>query len=347
MKNLNLVLILLLFAAACTPTTEEKVKSDEQVALNFYLGSWALDLDYDNNNAGWLEVRQEDKYIDAELLWRWGSVSPVEFVYYDENEIYVMQGGNIERRVEGIDKPIRIHHYQNSLIIQKAGDDSIIGTAVFPDRSGVGATKAAFTGKRIPAAGNPPDLGSLKYGEPIALFNGKDLSGWELLDKESANGWKVVDGVLVNEPVQKEGEPHISYGNLRTTQTFEDFNLKLEVSVPEESNSGIYLRGIYEIQVYDSYGKDLDSHHMGGLYSRITPSESAEKPAGEWQQFDITLADRYLTVILNGKKIIDNQFVKGVTGGAITANEFIPGPIYLQGDHGEVRYRNIVLTPVE
>jgi hypothetical protein len=86
---------------------------------------------------------------------------------------------------------------------------------------------------------------------------------------------------------------------------------------------------------------------MGGLYSRISPSESAEKPAGEWQQMDITLVDRHVTVILNGTKIIDNQPVKGITGGAITANEFVPGPIYLQGDHGKVSYRNIVLTPVD
>jgi hypothetical protein len=116
--------------------------------------------------------------------------------------------------------------------------------------------------------------------------------------------------------------------------------------VPEGSNSGIYLRGLYEIQVMDSYGKPLDSHNMGGLYSRITPSESAEKPAGEWQEFDITLCDHHLTVVLNDKKIIDNQPVMGVTGGALSADEASPGPIYLQGDHGKVSYRNIVLTPI-
>ena len=128
--------------------------------------------------------------------------------------------------------------------------------------------------------------------------------------------------------------------------TFEDFNLKLGVSIPEGNNSGIYLRGIYEVQVYDSYGKDLDSHHMGAVYSRITPEISAEKPAGDWQSFDITLCKRHITVILNGQIIIDNHPLLGVTGGALTADEFSPGPIYLQGDHGKVSYRNIVLTPI-
>ena len=85
---------------------------------------------------------------------------------------------------------------------------------------------------------------------------------------------------------------------------------------------------------------------MGAIYSRITPIFSAEKPAGEWQTLAITLCDRHVTVILNGTKIIDNQPLYGVTGGALTANEFIPGPIYLQGDHGKVSYRNIVLTPI-
>ncbi len=96
----------------------------------------------------------------------------------------------------------------------------------------------------------------------------------------------------------------------------------------------------------DTYGLHLDSHHMGALYSRITPLVAAEKPAGEWQEMDITLFERHLTVILNGKTIIDNQPVKGVTGGAMTSDEFSPGPIFLQGDHGKVSYRNIVLTPI-
>ena len=150
----------------------------------------------------------------------------------------------------------------------------------------------------------------------------------------------------MNDPVQPEDGPHIYYGNLRTVEEFEDFNLKTDVNIPEGSNSGIYLRGIYEVQVEDSYRRDVDSHNMGAIYSRITPTVSAERPAGEWQTFDITLCDRHVNVILNGMTIIDNQPLLGVTGGALKADEFLPGPIYLQGDHGKVFYRHMVLTPI-
>ncbi len=136
------------------------------------------------------------------------------------------------------------------------------------------------------------------------------------------------------------------YGNLRTDAEFEDFNLTMEVRTMAGSNSGIYLRGIYEVQVMESFGKPRDSHHMGALYSRITPSVAAEKPPGEWQTLDISLAYRHLTVILNGKTIIDNQPVQGCTGGALTSDETKPGPLYLQGDHTDADYRNIILRPI-
>jgi hypothetical protein len=147
-------------------------------------------------------------------------------------------------------------------------------------------------------------------------------------------------------PANVPGQPRIRYGNLRTDREFEDFNLKLEVRVPAGSNSGIYLRGIYEVQVSDSYGKPLDSHNMGAIYSRLTPTASAEKPAGEWQTLDMTVVDRHATVVLNGVTIIDNQPLLGCTGGAMSSDQFKPGPIYLQGDHGAVSYRNLVLKPV-
>jgi hypothetical protein len=98
--------------------------------------------------------------------------------------------------------------------------------------------------------------------------------------------------------------------------------------------------------VFDSHPLPLSTHHMGAIYSRIAPTVKAEKPAGEWQALDITLVDRHVTVILNGQKIIDNQPLAGCTGGALWSDEFRPGPIYLQGDHTGVDYRNLVLRPV-
>jgi hypothetical protein len=167
-----------------------------------------------------------------------------------------------------------------------------------------------------------------------------------LTNPNNANGWVAENGMLVNKPVQTEGQKHMAYGNLKTTAEFEDFNLKLEVNVPAKSNSGIYLRGMYEIQILDSHGKPLNSHNMGALYSRITPAVSAEKPAGQWQTLDITLMDRHLTVVLNGQTIINNEPVLGCTGGALSSDPMNPGPLYLQGNHGAASFRNIVLTPI-
>lgn len=311
-----------------------------------FLGMWALDLGYSDNNAGWMEVHQEEGYLDAEVLWRWGGVYSIDFPFVNGEQLLLTYGRDVVRKRDENGQPVRIQHPVNWFEVKKEGEDRIIGTAFFPNENGIGVEAVNFTGKRIPPAGNAPKVAKAKFGDPVTLFNGRDLEGWELLNPGAANGWKVQDGVMVNDPVQKEGEKHINYGNLRTTGVYEDFHLAVEVNVPQGSNSGVYLRGIYEVQVMDSYGKPLDPHNMGALYSRITPSVAAEKPAGEWQKLGITLYKRHLTVVLNGTTIIDNQPVKGVTGGALTSDEFSPGPIYLQGDHGKVSFRNIVLTPI-
>ena len=317
----------------------------QEPSVEPFLGSWALTLDYENSNAGWLEVRQEDGYLDSDLLWRGGSVTPVNYTMVNEGQLILVNGRDVVRKRDEEQNPVRTTHPVNWFQVTKSGEDQLEGWAYFPNRDGIGVEAVTFTGKKIPPGGEAPRLRKIKYGDPIELFNGSDLQGWELTDKHAASGWKVENGVMVNDPTQTPGEEHVHFGNLRTVDAYEDFNLKLEVSIPSGSNSGVYLRGIYEVQVFDSYGKELDPHNMGALYSRITPLVAAEKPAGEWQQLDITLYQRYLTVVLNGKTIIDNQPVRGVTGGALTSDEFSPGPIYLQGDHGQVSYRNIVLTP--
>ena len=341
MKTIKILNVLLLFAALCLPVNLDA----QNKSIEPFLGRWALKLDYGSSSAGWFDIRNEDGYLDADVLWRWGSVYPADFVFIVGDQLFITKGRRIVREKDAEGRPVKTGHLIFWFSAQVKEDGTLIGSANFPGQDGLSFENVSFTGKKIPDLPVTPDLSKVKYGKSVKLFNGKDLTGWELIEKGAANGWKAEKGVLVNNPVQKEGE-HIAYGNLRTTQTFKDFNIKLEVNVPEGSNSGVYLRGIYEVQVMDSYGHDLDPHNMGALYSRITPSEAAEKPAGEWQDMDITLYKRHLTVVLNGKKIIDNQPVLGVTGGAMTSDEFSPGPIFLQGDHGKVSYRNIVLTPV-
>ena len=299
-------------------------------AENPYIGRFALTLP--GGGAGWLGVEEKEGKLSSSVLWGGGSVVPTAGTKIDGDTLIVTRE---QKNKEG--------KVTTETISAKAEGDALKLTTVKHNAEGKQMGQPTeFTGKRIAALPPKPDLATVKYGEPIQLLNGKDLTGWRLL-KEADNGWIVVDGVLQNRVV-KEKDKH--FGNLRTDAEFEDFNLKLEVRTQENSNSGIYLRGIYEVQVMESFGKPLDSHHMGALYSRITPSVNAEKPIGEWQTMDITLVDRHLTVILNGKTIIDNQPVLGCTGGAMTSDEFKPGPIYLQGDHTNVDYRNMVLRPV-
>lgn len=311
-------------------------------ADNPFLGNWALTLP--GGYSGWLGITQETNYLDGAMLWRWGSVTPLDSVFLNDKMLVFTQVRDVQRK-DAAGKVVRTHRFTDRFVAQVQGDKiSIVVFRPHPDGSGV--DREELTGKRIPPLPPAPDLAKVKFGEPVTLFNGTSLAGWKLVEPDAANGWRAQDGLLSNRPVQVEGQPHKNYGNLRTEREFEDFNLTLEVRVPKDGNSGIYLKGLYEVQVADSFGKGLDSHNMGAIYSRITPSASAEKPAGEWQTVDITLVDRHVTVVLNGRKIINNQPVLGITGGALTADEFKPGPIYFQGDHAGVDYRKVIMREV-
>jgi hypothetical protein len=173
------------------------------------------------------------------------------------------------------------------------------------------------------------------WGAPVELLNGRDLAGWTTRGGE--NKWRVVDGVLTGAGAG---------ANLVTTRTFDDFKLHVEFRYPKGSNSGIYLRGRYEVQVEDgTEGPEPGPHEIGGVYGFLPPNERAAKAPGEWQSYDITLVGRRVTVVLNGRAVITDQAIPGITGGALDSDEGAPGPIMIQGDHGAVEYRRIVLTP--
>lgn len=345
MKTKSLILAALLVSFMVTSCKNETSPVPVQTTdITEFLGQWTIDIE--GGGVGWLEVRQTNAYLDGEILWWGGSVVPVSSMFLAKDHVLTVQRSNTVVRERDENKnPVKTHVVTSWLEIVRNGD-KIEGILLSPKSNGSGVDTSTFVGTKLPPVPAAPDLSKVKYGDPVTLFNGKDLTGWKLINEKQKNAFSVKDGVLVNDPVQVEGQPHISYGNLRTEQEFEDFNLKLEVMIPKGSNSGVYLRGMYEIQVVDSYGKGLDAHNMGGLYSRVSPVVSAEKPAGQWQTMDITLCDRHVTVILNGVKIIDNQPAYGPTGGAIISDVFSKGPIYLQGDHGTVSYRNMVLTPI-
>ncbi|MBX2915051.1 MAG: DUF1080 domain-containing protein [Cyclobacteriaceae bacterium] len=173
------------------------------------------------------------------------------------------------------------------------------------------------------------------WGQPITLFNGKDLTGWKAM---GPNQWIVENGILRS---LKSGS------NLVSEKTFTDFKLHVEFRYEKGSNSGVYLRGRYEVQIEDDKGKEPWKGYLGAIYGFLTPSVMAAKDAGEWQSYDITLIGRMVTVVANGITIISNQEIPGITGGAIDNKENEPGPIMFQGDHGPIDFRNIVITPAK
>ncbi|MEX2264146.1 MAG: DUF1080 domain-containing protein [Bryobacteraceae bacterium] len=193
-----------------------------------------------------------------------------------------------------------------------------------------------WVGVRAPEIAEKDD-GSWREGTAVALFNGKDLSGWLPVIPGRELGWAVKDGAMTNVAAAN---------NLVSEKKFWNFALRAEYRVGKGSNSGIGLRGRYEVQILEDYGKPPDSHGNGALYSRVVPAVNASRPAGEWQIFDIRLVGRQLTVVLNGRKILDKVEVEGLTAVATDPNESEPGPITLQGDHGPVEFRKLVLTPL-
>ena len=198
------------------------------------------------------------------------------------------------------------------------------------------STYLEWTGVRAPSL-NDKDDGSWKRGDPVVLFNGKDLTGWQPLSGVKPAGWSIREGVLTNSATASD---------LASEKKFWNFDLRVEYLVGYRSNSGVGLRGRYEIQILDDYGDPPGKQGNGALYSRIAPKYNVSKPPGEWQIFDIRLVGRQLTVILNGVKVIDKGNVDGLTAIAQDANESDPGPIILQGDHGFVQFRKVIVYPL-
>jgi hypothetical protein len=193
-----------------------------------------------------------------------------------------------------------------------------------------------WVGVRAPVIKDKDD-GSWREGKPVHLFDGKDLKGWRALVPGRSLGWSVKDGML-------SSTGHAN--NLISNAKFWNFILHLDYRVGPHSNSGIGLRGRYEVQILEDHGRPPNTHSNGALYSRIAPSVNASKPPSEWQTYDIRLVGRQVTVVLNGKTVIDKGEIEGLTAMASDPNEGEPGPISLQGDHGPVDFRNIVVTPL-
>jgi len=282
------------------------------------VGRWDLAIQDDSQKTlpSWLELKVEQRVWKASFVGRWGNARPLSKV--------TVQGDHIE-----FVSPKEEEDSRNDLLFE----GRLHGKVLMGSVKGPNGKLWKWTGKRAPAL-KPPS--HINWAEPISLFNSRDFGGWTFDNPTRASSWVVENGCLVNKSAGS---------NIATERKFQNFKLHIEVNCPSNANSGIYLRGRYEVQVEDDSIQEPPSHHMGAVYGFLAPTPEQPRRPGEWQSFDITLLGRYVTVAQNGQTIIDNKEIPGITGGAFDSNEELPGPIYLQGDHGGIAYRNIVLTP--
>ncbi|MEY2792251.1 MAG: hypothetical protein RJA76_243 [Bacteroidota bacterium] len=281
-------------------------------------GRWDLTLETKGQlKPSWLEISHSGlKTFVGHFVGIGGSARPISVIQVNENKI-------------SFNIPPQWENSTNDLKFEGTIEGNTIKGSIINPFGEI----QPFTGKRAPNLINTQDP---KWSKPVSLINSKDLTGWEVLGKE--NQWVNENGILKS---PKSGS------NIKTSQTFKDFKLHAEVRYPAESNSGLYLRGRYEVQVADSYGMQPAKDQMGALYGFIQPLTLPVKKAGEWQTYDITLVGRLVTVVLNGETVIYKSEIPGITGGALDAHEENPGPIMIQGDHGPVEYRNLLISIAE
>ena len=280
-------------------------------------GRWDLTLMLNGNESpSWLEVRHSGHHtFTGHFVGVSGSARPVSKVNIEGNRFWFTI-------------PPQWEEGTGELIVEATfNSKSINGKMTFPD-----GTACSFTGVRAPTFAK---TGKIQWGTPVKLIAKDGITGWKALGQ---NQWVVENGILRS---PKSG------ANLVTEQKFKDFKLHVEFRYPKGSNSGVYLRGRYEVQIADSYGKGALPDELGAVYGFIIPLQQVAKAPGEWQTYDIELVGRVLTLVANGVPIIVSQEIPGITGGAMDSREGDPGPLLLQGDHGPIEYRNIVVTPAK
>jgi len=287
-----------------------------QVGKQPIIGHSDLTVDMGNNRTvpSWLEVKLSGfKTFVGYFVADAGSARPISKVTVEGQKVTF----NIPPQWESGSNDL----YFDGIL----GNDNLSGTITTPD-----GLKHSFTGERAPSLVREK---APVWNKPVKLFNGTNLDGW--VSQKPDNQWVAENGIL------KSPRPG---SNLLSKEKFNDFKLHIEFRFPANSNSGVYLRGRYELQIIDSKGEEPSSVLFAGIYGFLTPNEMAAKGPGEWQAYDITLIGRRVTVVANGKAVINDAIIPGITGGAIDSKEAEPGPILLQGDHGTIEYRNILIT---
>jgi hypothetical protein len=284
-----------------------------------FLGCWDLTLKApDREYPSWLELRHESGQLKAEMVGRWGNARPLPRAELSNGTLTFVSPKDEEAS-------------SNDLVFK----GTLIGKTLSGTVNGPDGKTWSWSGRPAPALQRSD---TPKWGKPVILFNGKDLAGWSMLGPGTTM-WKVEHGNLITPGNGPE---------LINNSKFEDFRLHIEFKCDASSNSGVYLRGRYEVQIETDSADEPPSHHTGGVYGFLAPSPELPRKVDKWQSFDIKLLGRRITIVQNGQTIIDEKEIPGITGGALDSHEELPGPIYLQGsEKGHVAYRSIVITPAE
>lgn len=282
-----------------------------------FLGRWNIQATDGSPGVYWLEVTDNAGTLEGKFLNRGGSPVKLAAVSVTGDELTFTTAG-------AGTNPGQTHR-------ATIKNGRLIGSVTLRDRT------MNWVGVHPPTWAPANANGRHTFGAPVVLVDGTSLEGWKGQRANQPLNWTAEAGAITN------GE---KANNLVSTQTFKDFRLQAEYKVAEKSNSGIYLRGRYELQVLDDFGKEPEEHQHMAVYAWVKPLVNASRPAGEWQTMEATIVGNKVTVVLNGKTVQDNTTIQAITGGALDANEDQPGPIMLQGDHGKVWFRKLVVTPI-
>jgi hypothetical protein len=314
------IFVVVFLAVSVLGSFERKGLAQAKGSDQEFLGRWDLTLKTPEKEApSWLEITEEGGQFHARMVSRWGHARPLPKVEISKGHILFVSPKEEEER-------------KDDMVFE--GDlkgDHLVGKTTGPD-----GTPWQWTGERAPKLERktPP-----KWGKPVQLFDGKDLNGWTASDPNASAKWTVDNGTLVSPGRGPE---------LISNAKFGDFKLHVEFNCGKGANSGVYLRGRYEVQIEDDPEPEGPTMRTGGVYGFLAPSPEQPRRPGEWQSYDITFIGRTVTLVQNGQTIIDQQEIPGITGGALDSHEGLPGPIYLQGSEaGHVAFRNITITPAQ
>jgi hypothetical protein len=309
----------LMLAAIAAPGATAATAAQTADPVAPFLGRWDVTLRTPERAwSSWLEVERDGKGVKVRMVGRWGHARWLPSAS--------IEGGHLRfvspKEEEGRDTDMVFE-------AERSGE-ALVGRTTGPD-----GTVWTWQAVRAPSLARKS---ALRWGAPIRLFDGDDLEGWALIDG-SKPSWRAADGALVSSG---------SGSDLRTSASFEDFKLHLEFNCAKGANSGVYLRGRYEVQIEDDPEPEGPTMRTGGVYGYLAPNPPAARTPGVWRSYDITLVGRRVTIVLDGRTVIKDAEIPGITGGALDSREGLPGPIMLQGSEaGQVAYRNIVLTPAK